>query len=158
MTEAGALSFEYDNDYASNPDATPLALSMPLQGFSYGNRAVQAFLQGLLPDNQTALESMARKYQVSGDSPFALLKYVGRDVAGALQIIAPGEQPDDAIADRTRMTSLDDAALTQELRNVINVYDDGALLRGVQRMSLAGTQAKLGVSQTKNGGWAPPNN
>ncbi|MCH4160835.1 MAG: HipA N-terminal domain-containing protein [Bifidobacterium sp.] len=31
MAEAGALSFEYDSDYASNPDATPLSLSMPLQ-------------------------------------------------------------------------------------------------------------------------------
>lgn len=156
MTEAGALSFDYDSDYASNADATPLSLSMPLQGCSYGNRVVRAFLKGLLPDSQTALESMARKYQVSADSPFTLLKHVGRDVAGALQIISPGERSDDATADRTKMTPLDDASLTQELHNVINVYDDGALLRGMQRMSLAGTQAKLGVSQTKDGEWALP--
>lgn len=156
MSATGALSFEYDSEYAANPDATPLSLSMPLQGRNFGNRVVSAFLQGLLPDNPNALESMARKYQVSKDSPFAMLRHVGRDVAGALQIIGPEEQSDDANADRAMVTALDDAALTQELHNVINTYDNGALFQGVQRMSLAGTQAKLGVSQTKDGGWALP--
>ncbi|MDN6623100.1 MAG: HipA N-terminal domain-containing protein, partial [Bifidobacterium crudilactis] len=156
MSATGALSFEYDSEYAANPAATPLSLSMPLQGRNFGNRVVSAFLQGLLPDNPNALESMARKYQVSKDSPFAMLRHVGRDVAGALQIIGPEEQSDDANADRAMVTALDDAALTQELHNVINTYDNGALFQGVQRMSLAGTQAKLGVSQTKDGGWALP--
>jgi serine/threonine-protein kinase HipA len=156
MTGAGALSFIYDDGYSSADGATPLSLSMPLRQRTHGNRVVNPFLQGLLPDNVMALSSMANRYQVSANSPFALLEHVGHDVAGALQIIPPHEVSEDAHANRTAMTPLDDDRLGAMLRNAIAVYDDGVAMQNTQRMSLAGAQAKLGVAKMPGGGWAIP--
>jgi len=84
MTGAGNLSFDYDETYRSSPGATPLSLSMPRTTLHHRQRAVLPFLQGLLPDNEQALGSVAATYQVSARSPFAILAHTGRDVAGAL--------------------------------------------------------------------------
>ena len=75
----GSLSFTYDEEYRSEPNATPLSLSMPLAAPRHGNRAVRAFLDGLLPDSQPARERWAREYGVSANNPFGLLANVGRD-------------------------------------------------------------------------------
>ncbi|NNH05503.1 HipA N-terminal domain-containing protein [Cellulomonas fimi] len=101
MSSGGTLSFEYDEDYRSGPDPTPLSLSMPLATRRHKQRAVLPFVQGLLPDNVQALEAMARTFQVSARSPFALLEHIGHDVAGALQLVRPGEPSEDAAADRS---------------------------------------------------------
>lgn len=156
MTTGGSLSFAYADNYLSRSNPTPLSLSMPVRQQHYTNRVVLPFLQGLLPDNPLALESMARAHQVSASSPFALLEYVGHDVAGALQIVRPGEESEDATADRTDITPLDNRQLAEILRNTIAVYDDGAPAHGTQRMSLAGAQAKLGVAVLPDGSWGMP--
>lgn len=133
MTTGGSLSFAYADNYLSRSNPTPLSLSMPVRQQHYTNRVVLPFLQGLLPDNPLALESMARAHQVSASSPFALLEYVGHDVAGAPQIVRPGEESEDATADRTDITPLDNRQLAEILRNTIAVYDDGAPAHGTLR-------------------------
>ena len=157
MSGTGTLSFTYDEEYTAKQNPTPLSLSMPLRQRMHGNRVVLPFLQGLLPDNPLALESMANKYQVSANSPFALLEHVGHDVAGALQIISPEEISEDALADHNAMTPIDDEQLTTLFHNALAVYDNGTPMRGAQRMSLAGTQAKVGVAKMPGGqSWAIP--
>ena len=52
----GSLSFRYDEDYRSDPDATPVSRSMPLTSARPDNRAVRALLDGLLPDSLPARE------------------------------------------------------------------------------------------------------
>jgi hypothetical protein len=59
MSGSGNLSFEYRKDHTDDPDATPLSLSMPKARANHPRRAVLPFLQGLLPDNEQALESLA---------------------------------------------------------------------------------------------------
>lgn len=156
MSAQGALSFTYDDDYLNLPHPTPLSLSMPLRSKPYGNRVTLPFFQGLLPDNPLALEAIARKHQVSANSPFALLEHMGHDVAGALQIIRPSDISEDATANRAKMTVVDDEQLTNMLRETLATYDDGAMPGHAQRMSLAGAQAKLGVARTSDGRWAIP--
>jgi serine/threonine-protein kinase HipA len=156
MTEAGALGFSYDDAYREHVGATPLSLSMPLQVKQHPNRAVLPFLQGLLPDNALALDSMASFYHVSPSSPFALLENMGHDVAGALQIVKPGESSEDAEADRRLVEPLSPAGLEKLLRDTISVYEQGAPVRTVQRMSLAGAQAKVALAKTADGTWGMP--
>ena len=48
----GALSFTYHDEYRDDPDATPLSLSMPLAADRHRNKAVRAYLEGLLPDSE----------------------------------------------------------------------------------------------------------
>jgi serine/threonine-protein kinase HipA len=56
-SSGGNLSFRYDPDYRALPDPTPLSLSMPLAAAQHRKRAIWPYLQGLLPDNETALAS-----------------------------------------------------------------------------------------------------
>src|ERR1700761_3480677 len=81
----GKLTFHYLRAWHEDEDAYPLSLSMPLSGDEYGHRVIEAFLWGLLPDNQQVIDRWAKKYQVSARSVFALLSNVGEDCAGAVQ-------------------------------------------------------------------------
>ncbi|MET4034705.1 MULTISPECIES: HipA N-terminal domain-containing protein [unclassified Bradyrhizobium] len=61
----GRLTLVYDKDWRQAEGAYPLSLSMPLAAEEHGPSAVQAFLWGLLPDNERVLERWARRFQVS---------------------------------------------------------------------------------------------
>ncbi|WP_240543127.1 HipA N-terminal domain-containing protein [Bradyrhizobium canariense] len=52
----GRLTFVYDKGWRQAEGAYPLSLSMPLAAEEHGPCAAQAFLWGLLPDNERVLE------------------------------------------------------------------------------------------------------
>jgi serine/threonine-protein kinase HipA len=85
----GRLTFVYDDEWRKAPDAYPLSISAPLAAREHGPSAVQAFLWGLLPDNELVLSRWATKFQVSARNAFALLSHVGEDCAGAVQFVTP---------------------------------------------------------------------
>jgi HipA-like protein len=85
----GRLTFVYDDDWRKSEDAYPLSLSMPLAAKEHGPSVVQAFLWGLLPDNEPILDRWAAKFQVSARNVFALISHVGEDCAGAVQFVVP---------------------------------------------------------------------
>jgi serine/threonine-protein kinase HipA len=62
---------------------------MPLAALEHGDTPVRPFLWGLLPDNERVLERWAQTYHVSASNPFALLRHVGEDCAGAAQFVRP---------------------------------------------------------------------
>ncbi|WFU23452.1 HipA N-terminal domain-containing protein [Bradyrhizobium sp. CB1717] len=67
----GRLTFVYENAWRNAEGAYPLSLSMPLAAEEHGPATVQAFLWGLLPDNEQVLERWAKKFQVSARNVFA---------------------------------------------------------------------------------------
>jgi len=83
MDTQGRFALRYDEEYRAGRNPTPLSLSMPLAQSHHGDGPVRAFLWGLLPDNEQVLQRWARTYQVSAGNPFALLRHVGEDCAGA---------------------------------------------------------------------------
>ena len=83
------LSMTYEEDWRESEDAYPISLSMPLARREHGDEVLRPFLEGLLPDNAQILEKWARRFSVSARNPFALLKHVGEDCAGAIQLVAP---------------------------------------------------------------------
>ena len=85
-SSGGAITFHYGEQATMR---TPLSLSMPRTLTAHKQRAARPYLEGLLPDNPGALEAIANEYQTSPRSIFGLLAGVGRDVPGALQLIAP---------------------------------------------------------------------
>jgi serine/threonine-protein kinase HipA len=85
----GRLTFVYDDQWRKSEDAYPLSLSMPLAAKEYGPSVVQAFLWGLLPDNERVLDRWAAKFQVSARNVFSLISHVGEDCAGAVQFVVP---------------------------------------------------------------------
>ncbi len=64
---------------------------MPGPTGRYGESAVGPWLEGLLPDRPETLRQWRRQFGIAADlSPFARLRHVGEDVAGAAQFRPTG--------------------------------------------------------------------
>jgi serine/threonine-protein kinase HipA len=85
----GRLTFRYEESWRAAPGAYPLSLSMPLTAREHGHAAINAFLWGLLPDNELILGRWAKNFHVSPRNSFALIGKVGEDCAGAVQFVTP---------------------------------------------------------------------
>lgn len=83
--ENGRLDFHYDLSWSDDASAFPMSLSMPLVVREYGHLTTEAFLWGLLPDNEVVLQRWGQKFRVSPRNPFRLIENVGEDCAGAIQ-------------------------------------------------------------------------
>jgi serine/threonine-protein kinase HipA len=141
----GALSFTYDDAYRIDPDATPLSMSMPLASAEHRNKPVRAYLDGLLPDSQAARARWAQQFNVSANNSFALLSHVGRDAAGAVQVLPPDVDPGDALSrdgDIEWLTDQDFARLSLDLAENGDNWDPG---RFGGRWSLSGAQPKIAL-------------
>ena len=89
----GTMSFTYDEEYRASPAATPLSLSMPIAGSRYTNRIVEAYLRGLLPDNDDVRRRWASEFGIRDRDTFGLIAAIGRDAAGAAQFIPEDDYP-----------------------------------------------------------------
>ena len=153
--ERGKLSFTYDPAWRDTPGAYPLSLSMPLAALEHPHDKIEAFIWGLLPDNEFVLDRWAKKFQVSFRSPFALIANVGEDCAGAVQFVRPDRleavlgTPDAEIA---WLTEADIAERLRQLRN-----DNSAWRRPGDsgQFSLAGAQPKTALL-LQDGKWGVP--
>lgn len=157
QTRGGALGFTYDTGYTSLRSPTPLSLSMPLSGPRHGNRVVSAWLDGLLPDNAAVREEWGRRFQVSPRNPFALLRHVGRDAAGAVQVLPVDVDPPDAAQRTGDIRRLSEDELGRMLRE-LTVRDAGwEVGEGSGRWSLAGAQNKVALHLLDDGSWGVAN-
>ncbi len=158
LTQAagGALSFSYDDAYLTRRAPTPLSLSMPLSGSRHSNRVVSAWLDGLLPDNLGVREEWGRRFQVSPRNPFALLRQVGRDAAGAVQVLPVDVEPPDAAQRSGNIRRLSHREVCDLLAG-LTVRDGGWQVgAGSGRWSLAGAQNKVALHRLDDGGWGVP--
>jgi serine/threonine-protein kinase HipA len=150
----GLLSFDYAADYADDPAATPLSLSMPLTALHHEARRVRPYLAGLLPDNPDVLRRWGREFGASPENPFALLAHVGLDVAGAIQLVPP-DRLDDARAPG-RVTPVDDDYIEDRLRTLRQDRSAWEPEGRSGRFSLAGAQAKFALHRDGTGAWGLP--
>ena len=154
MSSSGSVSFDYLPAYLESSDPTPLSLSMPITSRSHRSRAALPFLQGLLPDNAERLALLAREYHTS-THPFQLLRHVGRDAAGAIQLLPDEDLSTDGsirTGDVRRLNSAEFDGLLEEL-----VESPGSWGRnGDGRWSLAGAQSKVALFRFDDGGWGIP--
>jgi serine/threonine-protein kinase HipA len=156
QTGSGDLRFRYLDEYRSAPGATPLSVSMPIAVPEHRKRVVLPFLQGLLPDSEPALRSIAADHGVNPRNPFALLRHTGADVAGALQFLPPGEESSDA-RERGGYQVLDENEVSDLLEDAIDRYREGrSRAPETGRFSLAGAQPKIALLKTAEGSWARP--
>ena len=130
---------------------------MPLHAGVHANRVVRAFLEGLLPDSQAVRERWGATYGVSANNPFALLRHVGRDAAGAVQILPAEEASPDAaqrIGDIDWLTEDEFATLVRDLAEHRADWNPG---RYSGRWSLAGAQSKVALYRDGvSGAWGIP--
>jgi serine/threonine-protein kinase HipA len=141
--EDGRLWLEYEEPWRIAKSATPLSLSMPLARRAHQDALVRPVLWGLLPDNERVLERWARDYQVSAGNPFALLRHVGEDCAGAAQFVVP-ERVEAVFSGDGGVKWLGEDEVAERLRTLRadptswHVHSSG-------QFSLAGAQAKTAL-------------
>ena len=135
------LTLTYDQAWQDRPDAYPVSLSMLLTKQEHPDTVVRPFLEGLLPDNTDVLDRWAREFHVSPRNPFALLRHMGADCAGAVQLIPPnelGSVTDEASA----IEWLTEDEIGERLRDLVQRHGTGRLAGDRGRFSLAGAQPK----------------
>jgi serine/threonine-protein kinase HipA len=142
----GRLRFVYTTEWRSADESYPLSLSMPLTAAEHDHAATNAYLWGLLPDNERTLDRYAKTFGVSARSPVSLLAHIGADCAGAVQLVPPEGAADIAGQDRReRVEWIDDAEVARELRSVKELGIPGLDRRTMGRFSLAGAQPKIAL-------------
>jgi serine/threonine-protein kinase HipA len=151
----GRLTFVYDDEWRKAPDAFPLSLSAPLAAREHGPSAVQAFLWGLLPDNELVLSRWATKFQVSARSVFALISHVGEDCAGAVQFVTPERLDAITSGKEDKAEWLGEPDIAKRLQMLRDDHAAWRLPRDTGQFSLAGAQPKTALL-LQNKRWGIP--
>lgn len=120
------------------------------------NKPVRAFLQGLLPDSPGRLAELAREYRVGASNPFALLSHIGRDAAGAVQLLPPGEASADAAERQGDVRELSDTDFAELVADLVRNGDTWGRRTDDARWSLPGAQPKVALFRTEQERWAVP--
>ena len=122
---------------------------MPLSIRSHRGKKLDSWLKNLLPDNERVLDRWATQFQVSSSSPFALLRHVGRDVAGAVQFVS-----EDDVDDFTKggINWLTEKQVAERLRGLTTNPAAWTPMNNSGQFSLAGAQAKTAL-RFEGGRW-----
>ncbi|MCP9914081.1 HipA domain-containing protein [Cyanobium sp. BA20m-14] len=139
----GPQEFSYREAWLRSSQFRPLSLSLPagLGASTLRGTAVESWFDNLLPAAST--------------SAFDLLAAIGRDCAGAMQLLPPEQEPSGI--DRIKARPLSDQEIGQRLRTVTAAPAPGSLSADADelRLSVAGAQEKTAFLW-HNGQWCVP--
>ncbi len=149
------LAFQYDPLWSASPGSIPLSISLPFSAREHTSELIEAFIWGLLPDNEFVLGRWAKNFHVSARNPFALIANVGEDCAGAVQFVRP-EKLRAFLSDRSsKIEWLAESQVTERLRALRRDQAAWRMPRDTGQFSLAGAQAKTALLQ-RRGRWGIP--
>ena len=147
----------YSVEWLNSPRSRPLSLSLPFMPRNRPHRGsvVRAYFENLLPESRQIRERVARRFRAGSTDAFDLLAQIGRDCAGALQLMPAGQDPGDVRRITGRPLSSDEVA--SELASAVatpalqGVGDDD----GARRISIAGAQEKTALLRHEGQWWVP---
>jgi serine/threonine-protein kinase HipA len=151
----GGLRFVYNEDWRNASDAYPLSLSMPLGAKEHGRSVVEAFLWGLLPDNERVLARWSGKFHVSARNAFALISHVGEDCAGAVQFVTPERLDAIRSGKQDKVEWLDESEIARRIEILRKDPAAWRLPSDTGQFSLAGAQPKTALLR-QNDRWGIP--
>ncbi len=140
----GNFRFEYHPAYAEGPLRIPLSYSMALTRREHGTRQIGNWMWGLLPDNEVTLNRWSQRIKVSARNPFALLRAMGEDCPGAVQLAPPGFD----FAERGNVAWISRPELERRIQTLLEDPGSGRLESDAGQFSLAGAQAKTALYRT----------
>ena len=132
-------SFSYAEGYAANPDNLPVSVSLPIRNEAFAPIEAKPFFEGLVPEG-AARTLMASELHVREDDWLSMLASCGLDCVGDLLITA-GSFPSPPTFEPVS---------TAELKELFSRRASMAELNGSDRLSLAGTQSKVGLAHVPN--------
>jgi serine/threonine-protein kinase HipA len=81
--DGGQMTFQYDKDWLTKPEPTPLSRSLPLREELFTQKESRAFFGGTLPEEGNR-KVIARILGISDKNDFAMLEQIGGECAGAI--------------------------------------------------------------------------
>lgn len=156
QTKSGRVSFTYDETYRRSKKSVPLSFSMPLEILEHPPKKINAFLAGLVPESIEAKERIRNRFNLRSVEPISLLRAIGRDAAGAVQILPPDAIPSDGALSRGDVRRLNEDEFAELLRTLTKhptTWDPGMY---AGRWSLAGAQSKVALFRFEDGSWGVP--
>ena len=133
-----AMHFTYDAEYLSQPDASPLSFSLPLQAEPFDSDRTTVFFENLLPPDQVR-RKLGPVLHLSRHNIFGFLQALGGDCAGAISLWPEGGKPEES-DERLRPLTDDEADDILSSLKKRPLYVNG--IDGY-RISGAGAQSKL---------------
>ncbi len=144
----GELKLAYTSAAFDNYDINQPVLSCALPLRQRGLSAT-AFVDGLLPEGD-ARRRLAERARVAAHDMFGLVRRYGRDVAGAVQFLEPGQEPS---SENHRVEPLD----AGQLDGMVDELDTNPLaIVDESELSLPGVQPKMLLVDLGAGRWGRP--
>ena len=109
----GELEFIYHTDWLGWEHAFPVSLSLPLKAKPHIGNNVTTVFDNLLPDKVETRLRLSEIVEANGYDVYSLLAKIGRDCAGAIQLLPEGEEPTSNEAVKGR--SIDDQNIAEML-------------------------------------------
>ncbi len=156
LTPHAPDTLQYDSAWTQSEQGRPISLSLPFTPGNAPHRGtkVRAYFENLLPDSKDIKERLARRLNTGSTNAFELLAEIGRDCAGALEIL-----PENATSAGTaplQAEPLSEAQVAQILRGTTT---SNAMGWGGEdddfRISIAGAQEKTALL-LHDGQWCLP--
>ncbi|MGH9126981.1 MAG: HipA domain-containing protein [Acidimicrobiales bacterium] len=133
------------------PGTPLLSLSLPVRTERFPQGTVKPFLDGLLPEGDSR-RAIARDIGVDPADTYGLIETLGRDCAGAI-VIQPADDPPPP----QPTTHTAEALTVEEVAELVDNLREAPLGAGGRvRISLAGVQEKLLLTQMPDGTWGRP--
>ena len=156
-TERGVPEvFVYASSYLERGDACPLSLSLPLSAGTFEAREMRPYFEGLLPEGPTR-EALVSQLGLPADDYLVLLAEVGLDCIGDV-VIRPSDGHDapTVLWDGGAYSPMSSDDMSSSLLDLASL----ARSNGKSRLSLAGTQGKVGLAHlpgtSLQEGWLRP--
>ena len=153
----GEMELQYDADWLAVDMGRPLSLSLPfnLQNLPVKGEKVANYFDNLLPDSDAIRRRVAERFRTGSTEPFDLLKAIGRDCVGAVQILDEEEVPTDF--DRIEGVPLSEEDIERHLIEAVSpqAFAAGRNPDADFRISLAGAQEKTAFLRW-DGQWLAP--
>ncbi|MBS0452746.1 MAG: type II toxin-antitoxin system HipA family toxin [Proteobacteria bacterium] len=152
----GDMELRYEDSWVRSEVGRPLSLSLPFTPHNdvLKGTSVEHYFDNLLPDSEAIRKRVAARFKTGSLDSFDLLRAIGRDCVGAIQLLSEDETP--SAIDRVEAVPVDEASIERHLLGVVNPgrFDDVAAPDDF-RISLAGAQEKDAYLWW-NGSWHKP--
>ncbi|MGH6610289.1 MAG: HipA domain-containing protein, partial [Burkholderiaceae bacterium] len=142
---SGLHRFTYDASWLESEHVRALSLSLPIPvGREVAGDAVLHYFDNLLPESERIRTRLSARFRTGSTEALDLLQAVGRDCAGAVQLLPIGQRPDGF--DRLDCLVLKEAEVERIVEGVTDPAfrltdgDDDSL-----RISIAGAQEKTAL-------------
>lgn len=157
MLRDGSAQLEYDPAWVASPKGRPISLSLPFQLGRQVHKgpAVLNYFDNLLPENPNIRKRLASRFRTDSLEAFDLLKSVGRDCVGALQLLDEHEEPQDVDSIKAQPLQAAEVEHILERANSAGGLGQEQAEADDIRLSLAGMQDKTALLHW-DGQWMRP--